>query len=58
MNPEEVLRDYEQCRNQADILQQNLNLIDSNLGELMIVKKSLDEIKEMATALPCPGPAA
>ncbi len=49
MNPEEVLRDYEQCRNQADILQQNLNLIDSNLGELMIVKKSLDEIKNAKT---------
>ena len=46
MNPEEVLREYEQCRNQAEILQQNLNLIDSNLGELMIVKKSLDELKD------------
>lgn len=46
MKGEEVLREYELCRNQLETLQQNLNLVDSSLGELKIVSKSLDEIKD------------
>jgi prefoldin alpha subunit len=46
LNPEEVLREYEHYRNQLEMHQQNLSLIDNSLQELKIVNKSLDEIKD------------
>jgi prefoldin alpha subunit len=42
---EEILREYELYRNQLEMHQQNLSLIDNSLRELRIVSKSLDEIK-------------
>ena len=46
MKHEEILREYELYRNQLEMHQQNLNLIDNSLSELKMVNKSLDEIKE------------
>ena len=45
MESEEVLREYELCRNQLETFKQNIDLIDKSLQELKIVRKSLDEIK-------------
>jgi prefoldin alpha subunit len=45
LEAEEILKEYELCRNQLETFQQNLNLIDKSLQELKMVGKSLDEIK-------------
>jgi prefoldin alpha subunit len=42
---EEVLREYELYRNQLEMHQQNLSLVDNSLQELKMVNKSLSEIK-------------
>ena len=45
MKEEEVLREYELYRNQLEMLQQNLGLVDNSLVELKMVSKSLGEIE-------------
>ena len=45
MKGEDVLKEYEFCRNQLEALQQNLGLVDNSLGELKMVSKSLTEIE-------------
>ncbi|MEE8403575.1 MAG: prefoldin subunit alpha, partial [Candidatus Hydrothermarchaeaceae archaeon] len=47
MNPEEILREYEICRNQSEIYQQNLELVTGSLAELKTVDRGLDEIKDV-----------
>lgn len=47
MNPEEILREYEICRNQSEIYQQNLELVTGSLAELRTVDRGLDEIKDV-----------
>jgi prefoldin alpha subunit len=45
LKEENVLKEYELCRNQLETLQQNLSLVDNSLVELKMVSKSLDEIE-------------
>lgn len=45
MKPEEIMREYELCRNQTEMYQQNLELIDNNLMELRAADNALEEIK-------------
>lgn len=45
MNPEQILREYELCRNQAEVYQQNMELIGGNLLELQNVNRALGELK-------------
>jgi prefoldin alpha subunit len=45
LKPAEILGEYEFCRNQSEVYQQNLKLIDDSLLELKTVNKALDEIK-------------
>lgn len=45
MKPEQILREYELCRSQLEVYQQNLELIDGSLSGLRTVNKALDEIK-------------
>lgn len=45
MKEEDVLKEYEFCRNQLETLQQNLSLVDNSLIELKMVSKSLGEIE-------------
>ncbi len=45
--PEELMAEYERVRSQSDMLRQNLNLIGASLVELVVVKESLDKMKDL-----------
>jgi prefoldin alpha subunit len=45
MEAEKILNEYEYYRLQAEALQRNLELVNTSLGELGVVVKSLEEIR-------------
>lgn len=42
---EQIMKEYELCRNQAGALQQNLEMIEGSLTELRATSNALEEIK-------------
>jgi|Deesub1362A_J573_1020465.scaffolds.fasta_scaffold00057_5 prefoldin alpha subunit len=46
---ERILEEYELYRAQAEVYRQNLDLLNANILDLMVVKESLDQIKEIGT---------
>ena len=46
MEAEKLLNEYESYRVQAEALQRNLEMVEASLGELEMVVRSLEEIKE------------
>ncbi len=46
MEPEDILKEYEFHRNQMEIMQKNIKLVDENMDELKMVKNTLDEMKD------------
>jgi len=45
LEPEDILKEYEFHRNQSEIMQKNIKLVDQNLLELMMTKNTLEEMK-------------